>query len=70
VSEGFRDIVAIAITARAGHGAPPCGSCRQVLQEFAPRAKVSWRDGRGRIVTRRLEELLPHPFHFPERRAR
>jgi cytidine deaminase len=46
ISQGERDLVAIAITARQGHGAPPCGSCRQVLQEFAPRIMVCWRDGR------------------------
>jgi cytidine deaminase len=68
VSEGARDFVAIAITAREGAGAPPCGSCRQVLQEFAPKAMVYWRDGRGRIVRRRLDLLLPNAFHFPGRR--
>ena len=62
VSEGLKDIVAIAITARQGHGAPPCGSCRQVLQEFAPNARVYWRDGRGRILGRKLSSLLPAPF--------
>lgn len=70
VSEGLRDFVAIAITAREGHGAPPCGSCRQVLQEFAPKARVYWRDSRGRIVQRRLATLLPSPFAFPERKSR
>ena len=70
VSEGLTDIIAIAVTAREGHGAPPCGSCRQVLQEFAPGAHVYWRDGRGRLVQRRLSSLLPFPFEFPERRPR
>jgi cytidine deaminase len=70
VSEGLHDFVAIAVTARAGHGAPPCGSCRQVLQEFAPEVRVLWRDARGRIVERPLTTLLPDPFEFPERRLR
>ena len=70
VSEGERDLVAIAITARQGHGAPPCGSCRQVLQEFAPKIMVCWRDGRGRLLKRRLPQLLPVPFAFPERLKR
>jgi cytidine deaminase len=70
VSEGHHEIVAIAITAREGHGAPPCGSCRQVLHEFAPKAMVYWRDARGRIVRRRLDTLLPLAFRFPERRLR
>ncbi len=70
VSKGSREFVAIAITARQGHGAPPCGSCRQVLQEFAPRIRVYWRDDRGRMRMRRLHELLPIPFAFPRRKAR
>jgi cytidine deaminase len=62
VSEGEREFVAIAVTAREGHGAPPCGSCRQVLQEFAPQMWVYWRDARGRIFKQRLKALLPKAF--------
>jgi cytidine deaminase len=62
VSEGEREFAAIAITARQGHGAPPCGSCRQVLHEFSPNAWVYWRDARGRILRRRLSALLPLAF--------
>lgn len=62
VSEGDRDFVAIAVTAREGRGAPPCGSCRQVLHEFAPDIRVYWRDARGRMVHRPLGVLLAMPF--------
>lgn len=62
VSEGEREFVAIAVTAREGHGAPPCGSCRQVLHEFAPTMWVYWRDARGRMLKRRLTALLPKAF--------
>jgi cytidine deaminase len=62
VSEGEREFVAIAVTAREGHGAPPCGSCRQVLHEFAPGMWVYWRDARGRMLKRRLAALLPKAF--------
>jgi cytidine deaminase len=62
VSEGEREFVAIAVTAREGHGAPPCGSCRQVLHEFAPNMWVYWRDARGRMLKRRLRDLLPKAF--------
>jgi cytidine deaminase len=62
VSEGERDFVAVAVTAREGRGAPPCGSCRQVLHEFAPDILVLWRDARGRIVRRKLGVLLAMPF--------
>ena len=62
VSEGERDFMAVAVTAREGRGAPPCGSCRQVLHEFAPDILVLWRDARGRIVRRKLGVLLAMPF--------
>jgi cytidine deaminase len=62
VSEGEREFAAIAVTAREGHGAPPCGSCRQVLQEFSPSMWVYWRDARGRILKQRLKALLPKAF--------
>ena len=62
VSAGERRFVAIAVTAREGRGAPPCGSCRQVLHEFAPEMWVYWRNARGRILRRKLKELLPSAF--------
>jgi cytidine deaminase len=62
VGRGMRDFVAIAITAREGRGAPPCGSCRQVLHEFAPHLRVIWRSARGRLMERRLQDLLPNAF--------
>lgn len=62
VSDGQRDFAAIAITARQGQGAPPCGSCRQVLHEFSPNAWVYWRDAGGRILRRKLSALLPLAF--------
>jgi len=62
VSEGEREFVAIAVTAREGRGAPPCGSCRQVLQEFSPSMWVYWRDARGRVLKQRLKALLPKAF--------
>jgi cytidine deaminase len=62
VCEGERDFVAMAVTAREGQGAPPCGSCRQVLHEFAPDLWIYWRDRGGRILKRRLSQLLPMAF--------
>lgn len=70
VSEGDREFVAIAVTAEPGAVASPCGACRQVLHEFAPDLKVFWRDRRGRIVRRRLEDLLSAPFAFGDHRPR
>ena len=68
VSEGVTEFAAIAVTARDGRGAPPCGSCRQVLHEFAPNSTVYWRDARGRILKRKLTELLPNAFNLADLR--
>jgi predicted metal-dependent HD superfamily phosphohydrolase len=35
-----------------------------VLQEFSPRMWVYWRDGRGRVLKQRLQDLLPRAFHL------
>lgn len=64
VSEGEQEFVAIAVTARTGHGAPPCGACRQVLAEFSPDMLVYWRDMRGRVLEKKLSALLPDRFDF------
>ena len=64
VAAGVRRFAAIAVTAREGHGAPPCGACRQVLHEFAPELWVYWRDDNRRILKRRLSALLPKAFVF------
>src|SRR5262249_38655544 len=64
VSAGEREFEAIAVTARAGHGAPPCGACRQVLAEFSPGMWVYWRDARDRILKKRLSALLPDRVDF------
>ena len=70
VSEGRRDFVAVAVTAREGRGAPPCGSCRQVLHEFAPDLLVYWRDASGHIKRRKLGVLLAMPFDLKQLRGR
>ena len=69
ITAGEREFTAIAVTAREGSGAPPCGSCRQVLQEFAPGMWVYWRDDRGRILKSRLKALLPKAFVFRKARS-
>lgn len=62
VSEGEKEFEAIAIA--AGSTEPwPCGACRQVLSEFAPKMKVliTWGDG-NRFDETTLDQLLPHSF--------
>jgi len=64
VSEGEREFSELAVVAEMESGerdAPPCGACRQALQEFSPELKITYRIG-GEYVTRRLSELLLEPF--------
>ena len=68
VSRGEKEFTAIAVTARAGEGAPPCGACRQVLAEFSPDMWVYWRDTGTGILKKRLSALLPDMFKLATRR--
>ena len=62
VSEGERDLAAIAIVSSAKQVLMPCGACRQVLMEFAPNLRVILQ-GEGTERTEvTLTELLPHSF--------
>ena len=69
VSEGEREFKAVAVTAGEGHGAAPCGACRQVLHEFAPNMWVYYRDAKAHIVRRRLSALLVDGFRFKTKRG-
>ena len=62
VVAGHRSFRLIVVATEADEPAPPCGVCRQVLVEFAPRLQVVSvnRDGAERHWT--MEELLPSPF--------
>ena len=62
VSEGYRSFRRIAITADSDAFCPPCGVCRQVLQEFAPDLEVILVNRRGETKRLTLRELLPSSF--------
>ena len=63
VSEGHRDDwQTIAIAGRGEDYCWPCGSCRQMLYEFAPNLKVLVARGDGAFVETALSELMPHGF--------
>jgi len=63
-----KDFVAIAVVARHDGGAMPCGACRQMLAEYALKAKVFVADSAkpGAIREFSVEELLPGAFRFDE----
>ena len=62
VSEGARHILAVAVVTR--NGGTPCGSCRQVIHEFAVDDNIPiWvADTEGHTHTFTLGQLLPHSF--------
>lgn len=64
VSEGRRDFVQIAISGEGNGYCMPCGSCRQVMSEFAPDMRVLCSKAGGDYVSYSLRELLPHTFDF------
>jgi cytidine deaminase len=61
VSEGDRDIEAVAVYTDTEEPTPPCGACRQVIAEFNPDALIVMAS-RKKTVVARLSELLPHAF--------
>ncbi|MDP6418628.1 MAG: cytidine deaminase [Candidatus Krumholzibacteria bacterium] len=62
VHSGQRRFTRIAISSDAPFGVPPCGACRQVLQEFAEDLEILLIDEDGSARSYRLKELLPAPF--------
>jgi cytidine deaminase len=70
VSQGLTDFEEIAIATEDSEPTPPCGACRQVLNEFAPRIKVSSYTRDGKEASWTLDELLPHAFVLNQSRGR
>lgn len=63
VSEGHRDGFArLAVAGNSGDYCWPCGSCRQMLYEFAPNLELLVANGNREFVKLPLSELLPHGF--------
>ena len=62
VSEGHRDFVRIAIAGNSEDFCVPCGSCRQVMMEFAPGMEVICLNAAGESKSFSLRELLPYGF--------
>ncbi len=62
VARGNRDFDSILIATEAEEPTPPCGICRQVLEEFSPQLVVVSVTTGGREARWSLEELLPRAF--------
>jgi cytidine deaminase len=62
VTAGERAIEAVAVVAGQDEVTPPCGGCRQVLNEFGPDMLVISESPSGARKTWRLSEILPDAF--------
>jgi cytidine deaminase len=70
VSRGIRTFDAIVIATEADEPTPPCGICRQVLEEFSPHVTVISFTRDGHVSRWSLDELMPKAFtpHSLDRR--
>ena len=64
LTEGAGRILAVAVVARLTGGPTPCGACRQLLVEYAPRARLLVADSRRPSMVREFTVggLLPEAF--------
>ena len=65
VSEGEREILAIAIYSPNSDNCYPCGACRQVMYEFqGDDESIVITEDCGRLDARKLSEFLPFGFRI------
>lgn len=62
LSEGERHFTRLAIVADTETLTPPCGTCRQIIWEFARDATIVLANLRGEQETLQMRELLPRAF--------
>ncbi|HVT37494.1 MAG TPA: cytidine deaminase [Gemmatimonadaceae bacterium] len=62
VVSGHRQFTHLVIVSEAEEPTPPCGMCRQALQEFAPLLDITSMTISGAEARWALADLLPHPF--------
>jgi cytidine deaminase len=61
ISEGKREFVKIAVSCESDH-CRPCGACRQVLHEHAPKLEILMGNPKGDFTRTTIAELLPDAF--------
>jgi cytidine deaminase len=62
VAKGLRKLKAVVIVTPTDKATPPCGACRQVINEFGPDAEI-FIFGSGSVAQQwKLSDLLPDAF--------
>src|SRR6266699_4121933 len=62
LSEGERNFTNLAVAADTESLTPPCGTCRQIIWEFAKHAEIVMVNLRGDREAVHIENLLPRAF--------
>lgn len=62
LSEGERHFSELAVVADTETLTPPCGTCRQIIWEFARNATIVFANLNGQSETFHMAELLPRAF--------
>ena len=62
LSEGERQFTEIAVVADTDTLTPPCGTCRQIIWEFARGAKIVFANLNGKSEVFNIADLLPRAF--------
>ena len=62
LSEGERDFTDLVVVADTETLTPPCGTCRQIIWEFAKHAKIVLANLRGQREEVHITDLLPRAF--------
>jgi cytidine deaminase len=62
LSEGERQFTDLAVVADTETLSPPCGTCRQIIWEFARGAKIVFANLEGKTEEFHIADLLPRAF--------
>jgi cytidine deaminase len=62
LSEGEREFTELAVVADTASLTPPCGTCRQIIWEFAKNATIKLLNLQGQSETVSIRDLLPRAF--------
>ena len=60
ISQGYKDFSAMALITK--DGAFPCGSCRQIIYEYADNIKIYIAKDLDNYTIQTISNLLPFPF--------